>query len=231
MDREPAPAKLPNEKTRKSRAVLKETYWSRFADDFEERNIYVVGKENIEAIQKALADLAVSGKVLELGCGNGTYSKTLAQTAKQVFATDFSDEMVATSTKQLKSFDNILVKKENCFSLSFSDATFDCVVMINLLHVIAEPEKAIRESKRVLKNNGDIIIVGFTTENLSFLSKLGIIYRYLKTYGKPPKTAQALPLQKACSLLENNNFTVKDARLIGNSVKAICIKATFRCSD
>ncbi|MGD9125954.1 MAG: class I SAM-dependent methyltransferase [Planctomycetia bacterium] len=205
----------------------KETYWSRFADDFEERNLYVASKENIEATQKALADQAISGNVLELGCGNGTYSKILARTATHIDATDLSDEMVAASRERLKSFDNISVKKEDCFCLSYPDASFDSVVMGNLLHVIPEPEKAIQESKRVLKNGGDLFVISFTMEDVSFLNKLGMIYRYLKTYGKPPKTAQALTVEKTRKLLEDAGFTVKDARLIGNTSKAIFAHAVL----
>lgn len=207
--------------------MTKETYWSRFADDFEERNIYVAGKKNIEAIQKTLIDQTVSGNVLELGCGNGTYSKTLAKTAEQVIATDFSDEMVVASKERLRSFNNIRVEKENCFCLSYPDANFDSVVMVNLLHIIPEPEKAIQESKRVLKSNGDIIIVSFTMEGISLLNKVGMIYRYLKTYGKPPKTAQTLTLKKARTLLEDDGFMIKDARLVGNTAKAIFIRAAL----
>lgn len=212
---------------KEDKAMEKETYWSRFADDFEERNNYVAGKQNIKAIQKALSDQMISGNVLELGCGNGTYSKILAQTAEQVLATDYSDEMVSASNNRLKTFDNVRVEKENCFCLSYPDASFDSVVLINLLHIIPGPEKAILESKRVLKKNGNIIVVSFTMEGISLFNKMGMIYRYLRTYGKPPKTAQTLTLDKTRRLLEKSGFMIKAARLVGNTAKAIFIRAAL----
>jgi hypothetical protein len=52
----------------------KETYWSRFADAFEEQSIYVVGKEDMDAIHNKLLTQHDLKKTLELGCGPGTYT-------------------------------------------------------------------------------------------------------------------------------------------------------------
>ena len=203
----------------------KETYWSKFANDLEERTNYVVGKNDIEAIKTFLAKQKTLGKTLELGCGNGTYSKILIREAEYLTATDFSDEMVAVSKKRLKGIGNISVEKANCFSLSYPDSSFDTVFMANLLHVIPEPEKAVAEGKRVLKKNGRLIVISFTTEGMTFFSKLGMIYRYLKTYGKPSPTAHTLTVQKTREMLKSCGFKVEEATLIGNKSKAIFINA------
>lgn len=206
----------------------KEIYWSRFADDFEKRNNYVAGIRNIEIIKAFLSEQSIGGTVLELGCGNGTYSKVLAQTAKHVFATDFSDEMVSVSHERLKSLENVTVEKQNCFCLSYPDSSFDAVVMVNLLHVIPSPEKAVKESKRVLRPNGKIVVVSFTMEGLGLLSKLGMIYRYLRTYGKPPITSQALTVDNAKTIMKTCGFLTRQACLIGETSKAIFIRATVQ---
>jgi len=203
----------------------KETYWSRFADDFEERVDSVVGKNDIELIKTVLSEQKALGKTLELGCGNGTYSEILVHEAEHLTATDFSDEMVAFSAKRLESIENITVEKANCFSLAYPDFSFDTVVMANLLHIISEPVKAVAEGKRVLKKNGRLIIISFTTEGMTFFSKLGMTYRYLKTFGKPSPTAQALTVQKTKEMLKSCGFKVDEAKLIGNKSKAIFINA------
>ena len=203
----------------------KETYWSKFANDLEERTNYVVGKNDIEIIKTFLTEQKTLGKTLELGCGNGTYSKILIREAEYLTATDFSDEMVAVSKKRLKIFGNVTVEKANCFSLSYPDSSFDTVFMANLLHVIPEPEKAVAEGKRVLNKNGRLIVISFTTEGMTFFSKLGMIYRYLKTYGKPSPTAQTLTVQQTRKMLKSCGFKVEEAKLIGNKSKAIFINA------
>lgn len=202
-----------------------ETYWSKFANDLEERTNYVVGKNDIEIIETFLSEQKALGKTLEVGCGNGTYSKFLIREAEHLTATDFSDEMVAVSKERLKGAGNVSVEKANCFSLSYPDSSFNTVFMANLLHIIPEPEKAVAEGKRVLKINGRLIVISFTTEGMAFFSKLGMIYRYLKTYGKPSPTAQTLTVQKTQDMLKNCGFKIEEAKLIGNKSKAIFIIA------
>lgn len=73
----------------------KGNHWSRIAGDLEKRAHYVAGKQNIEAIQMVLAAQSLSGKVLELGCGNGMYSIALAPKADRLYVTDLFDQMVS----------------------------------------------------------------------------------------------------------------------------------------
>ena len=204
----------------------KETYWSKFANDFEERTNYVVGKNDMELIETFLSKQKALGRTLEVGCGNGTYSKILILEAENLTATDFSDEMVAVAKERLKGVENVRVEKANCFNLSYPDSSFNTVFMANLLHIIREPEKAVAEGKRVLKKNGKLIVISFTTEGMTFFNRLGMIYRYLKTYGKPSPTAQTLTVQKTRDMVKNCGFEIEEAKLIGNKSKAIFIIAT-----
>ncbi len=205
--------------------MKKETYWSKFADDLEERTSYVVGKNDIETIKTVLSEQKNLGKTLELGCGNGTYSKVLIREADYLTATDFSEEMVAVSKNRLKGIENISVEKANCFNLSYPDSSFNTVFMANLLHIIPEPEKAVTEAKTVLSKNGKLIVISFTTEGMTFFSRLGMVYRYLKTYGKPPPAAQTLTVQKTRKMLEECGFKIEEAKLVGNKSKAIFLRA------
>jgi ABC-2 type transport system ATP-binding protein len=134
--------------------------------------------------------------------------------------------MVSVSHERLKSLKNVTVEKQNCFSLSYPDSSFDAVVVVNLLHVISEPKKAIQESKRVLRVSGDIIVISFTIEGMSLLSKFGMIYRYLRTYGKPPKTGQTLTIDAAKAMIATCGFKIRQACLIGETSKALFVRAT-----
>lgn len=48
---------------------------------------------------------------------------------------------------------------QDATSLPYTSGTFDAVVISNALHIMPEPEKALKEIRRVLKS-GDIQIVG-----------------------------------------------------------------------
>ena len=203
----------------------KEVYWSRFAEEFDAMNRYVAGEDSIRAICSLLEESNLTGDVLEMGCGSGMYTTAAAGRARRVFATDLSDEMLQAARKNLGGLENAAVEKQNCKALTYTDASFDSVLMINLLHIIDEPEKVLQEAKRVLKPGGRAFVVSFTTEGLTVFNKLGMVYRYLKTYGKPPKTARTLTVSSANAMVEEAGFKVEESKLIGGKSKAVFVKS------
>lgn len=204
----------------------KETYWSKFADDYEKRAEYVVGQDSIANVKRILTKQTGLGRTLELGCGNGTFSDVLREEADELIATDYSDEMLAYSKERFKNIEKVIVEKANCFELPYSDNSFDTVVMANLLHIIPLPEKAIIESQRVLNNGGRLIAISWTTEGLTFSGKLGMIYRYLKTWGKPPPYSKSLTVKSMQELLVNGGLmTIAEARLTGGTANAVFVIA------
>ncbi len=126
----------------------KEVFWSKTANDFEEKNNKIVGAKSMQIVLDALAEEINLGNTLELACGNGTYSKVLVRNAETLTCTDWSEEMVAETKRRLKNFPNIKVEQANCFRLPYADDSFDTVFMANLLHIIPKPEKALAEAKR-----------------------------------------------------------------------------------
>lgn len=204
----------------------KEVYWSRFASDFEEKNNYVVGKHNMKALLYKVSECQNLGKVLELGCGNGTYTRALLDNADHITTTDFSDEMIKEAKVRLKKYDNIHVEKANCFSLQYEDHSFDTVFMANLLHIIPDHDLAIKEASRVLKRNGQLIILSFTVEQMSTIQIMKMMYRYIKTYGKPSPHAKKLFIKDFSNSLEDLGFCIQYADILGNDMKALFIKAT-----
>jgi ubiquinone/menaquinone biosynthesis C-methylase UbiE len=211
---------------RKGNAMTdKEAYWSRFADDFENQSNYVVGQADVDIILNRLAGQADLKKTLELGCGHGTYSKVLAPAASALYATDFSDEMVAASKRRLAAFAHVTVEKQNCFNLSYADHSFDTVLMANLLHIVPEPDQAIGEANRVLKTGGVLIVISYTIHGMKLLHKLAMIYRYLKTWGRPSPHARTLNPALAGEMISARGFEITHAELLGVKSKAVFIRA------
>lgn len=211
--------------------MQRERYWSRFADDFEEQVTYIVGNHDMEIIKRRISEQRDLGKTLELGCGSGIYSVILADKAEHLTATDLSDAMIAATKRRLGARENVHIEQANCFDLSYPDSTFDTVFMANLLHVIPEPEKAIAEARRVLTKNGRLIVMSFTTDGMTFLNKLAMIYRYLKTWGTPPPKRCILTVQKVRSMGEERGFHIEEATLLGNQSKAVFLTAIATGTD
>lgn len=203
----------------------KETYWSKFATQFEEKQSYVVGKEVIVIAKDELAKEQNLGSVLELGCGTGSYTETLQKVAKEVLATDFSDEMIEAAIRKRGILENVTFVKADALNLEFEKESFDTIFMANLIHIIEDPDKVIKESYRVLKNGGQIIITSFAIEEMSFFNKISMGIRYLKAFGKPSKesTIEKTSKESIEKLLINNGFDISKTKIIGKKEKALYI--------
>ncbi len=203
----------------------KEIFWSKTANDFEEKNNRIIGKESMQIVLDALAKETNLGNTLELACGNGTYSKILVKNAENLICTDWSEEMVEETKRRLKDFSNIKIEQANCFQLPYADDSFDTVFMANLLHIIPNPDKALAEAKRVLKSNGQIIVIDFTATGMKFFDKMRMLYLFMKFYGKPPKGGQNIDDKKLKSMFENTGLKVEYSKIIGAKSKAVFGKA------
>ena len=199
--------------------------WSSFAADFEKRSAFVVGQSDLDIVGRELSRLDKFGKVLELGCGTGVYTGLLAARADSVLATDISPEMVKVTTGKYKNLGNVNVERADCFDLTCSDETFDTVFMANLLHIVPEPEKIVAGVRRVLKRGGRIIISSLTVHGMKFSHKVGMGFRYLKTWGKPPKGGSVLTVENVTEMMEKGGFKVRCGRLIGDRSKSVFLIA------
>ncbi len=96
----------------------------------------------------------VQGKtVLELATGTGLIAKHIAAAADYIEATDASAEMIR-QAEQGDHAENLYFSVQDMFCLPYADASFDVVIVSNALHIVPQPEKALREIKRVLKDDG-----------------------------------------------------------------------------
>ena len=105
----------------------------------------------LKKIRKNLMKHA-KGKVLEIGFGNGANVKYYHQDQINEFhALDVSDTM--------RKFDHVIYHKLSAETLPFEDETFDTIVITLALCSIPDQIRAIREIKRVLKNDGQYLFI------------------------------------------------------------------------
>lgn len=99
--------------------------------------------------------------VLELATGTGLIAKNIVGEARHIEATDASPEMIA-EAKRDNHWKKLHFSVQDMFHLPYADGSFDVVIAANVLHVVPEPEKALGEIRRVLKDDGVLIAPTFT---------------------------------------------------------------------
>ena len=74
---------------------------------------------------------------------------------------------------------NIEFQVQDSYNLTFPDKSFDVVIASNLLHLLYEPEKPIKEIKRILKDKGIFIAptlcVGENTKSKIIATMIGLL--------------------------------------------------------
>jgi len=99
-------------------------------------------------------------KILELGCGDGYSTCMIAKAfpSAEVLGTDISKKFIkyAKSNFKLKNLD---YKVEDSTRLSFKDSRFDIITSQDVIEHVPDIESFLKESDRVLKKQGLIIII------------------------------------------------------------------------
>lgn len=102
--------------------------------------------------------------ILDVGCGSGIMTSAFAKRypSSKVIGMEYSEEVVgrAKSYVQKQEITNVDIFTADVTSLpdDWND-NFDVVIMFDVLHDLGDPTSAIKELKKVLKNNGILVII------------------------------------------------------------------------
>jgi ubiquinone/menaquinone biosynthesis C-methylase UbiE len=122
------------------------------------------------------------GLLLDVGCGSGAFSIRLAKLGFQVFGLDINLKMIKKAFQLAKENSlNADFLQADARMLPFKDDTFDYLFCGCILHHIPKHIPAfIKESRRILKNDGEIFIF-----EPNILSPVSIYHYYLARKGSP----------------------------------------------
>jgi ubiquinone/menaquinone biosynthesis C-methylase UbiE len=145
-------------------------FWSSFApkyDTFMKR----VSPAYERVVQLIENEVDPADYVLEAACGTGLISMRIAPFVDRYFGCDISPEMIEIARgKALSSgISNIQFSVQDAYNLDFNNDFFDAVILVNALHIMIEPEKALSEVSR--KSEGLLIIPTYL-HGSGFLSRI-----------------------------------------------------------
>jgi phosphatidylethanolamine/phosphatidyl-N-methylethanolamine N-methyltransferase len=138
-------------------------FWDKFAGHYDSFIKKTLDKTYKTVLKNMASELKSHHNILEIGTGTGIISFSICPMVSSVVATDISPEMIQIAIrKQNESgIKNIDFQVQDSYNLPFPDKSFDVVVASNLLHLLYEPEKPVKEVLRVLKDDGIFIAPTF----------------------------------------------------------------------
>ena len=150
---------------RDARVTAAELYFARHAGEWDElRLLHSPDAEVERRLSEALADSPL-GAVLDIGTGTGRMAELFADTAERVVALDKNLEMLRVARAKLQHLPTARIElvQGDFADLPFAPASFDTVLLHQVLHFAPDPAPALAEAARVLRPGGRIAIVDFAS--------------------------------------------------------------------
>ena len=166
-----------------------------------------------EKMYELIRPIVKAKTVLELAAGTGMIAKNIVNTAAHIEATDASAEMIAEAKRDNRSA-KLHFSVQDMFCLPYADGSFDAVIVSNALHIVPQPEKALAEIRRVLKDDGVLIAPTFTHAGNSFSGKVRAFFMKLAGFPLHSKWTS----EEYMTFLRQNGWTVR---------KSAVLKASF----
>ncbi len=190
---------------------MKKTFWDRTAKIY---NHFMKKDHKAYKQMYSLIYPAVRHKqVLELATGTGLIAKHIVRSADHIEATDASQEMIEQAKQGVKST-KLYFSVQDMFHLPYADQSFDVVIVSNALHIVPEPERALAEIRRVLKEDGILIAPTFTHAGNDFRGKVKALFMKLAGFPLHSKWTS----EEYLHFLRQNGWAVR---------KNVVLKASF----
>ncbi len=182
-------------------------FWDRYAGVYDLAE--AVNGNVYPRIRKLTERLTPRGaKVLDCAAGTGALSISAAKRASEVLCTDSSEKMLAVAKRKAKALGvtNIRFGRCDIFKIDAPDETYDVTIAGNVLHLLDDPERAVRELARVTKRGGRILVPCFMTAG-----REGVM---LKLYRKLGYNGRPFSPKEYCRMLAGLGLGTVKAKLI-----------------
>ena len=164
--------------------------------------------------------------VLELATGTGLIAKHIVNAAAHIEATDASAEMIAEAKRDNQSA-KLHFSVQDMFRLPYANQSFNVVIVSNALHIVPQPEKALAEIRRVLKDDGVLIAPTFTHGNGTLRGRIKLFFMKLAGFPLNSRWSSADYL----AFLRQNGWTVRKSAVLKASFPltyAECVKPAVK---
>jgi SAM-dependent methyltransferase len=127
---------------------------------------------HLHAMRVALGAPVFDGRVLDAGCGEGIdlASVVLSDPCRAV-GVEISDGGIAATAARIAATDRARVVQGNIIALPFRNEAFDGAYSYGVVHHTIDPEAAVREIVRAVRNGGSILLYvyeDFSTRSLGW---------------------------------------------------------------
>jgi len=136
--------------------------YDRVTEAYNDKLGYEFGRKTRERVHW-ICEQAHGTRILDVGCSQGITSILLGREGKQSLGIDLLEKSITYAKSQLEleeqmTKDNVEFVQSNFINYNFQDEKFDTIIFGEILEHISDPYPFMMKAKRLLKENGRIIV-------------------------------------------------------------------------
>ena len=183
-----------------------EKYWDKRSNKYDKQTKRY-GQTYIRTIENTKKHLTMSDVVLDYACGTGNITNEIADNVKEIHAIDISAKMLDIAKRKAgeRKIENINFAQSTIFDETYQKESFHVILVFNVLHLLADPQKVIRRINELLKPGGLFIsATGCLGEKKTFSN---IFFLLLSKVGMVP-FIKFFKISELEDLITNENFQI-----------------------
>jgi ArsR family transcriptional regulator len=159
------------ELVRARRAAAASEYFEQIAPIWDEERSLHAASDTVEAVIVGAVGEQRLGRVLDVGTGTGRMLQLLAHRADRAVGLDTSHSMLSVARANLERAGavNWELRQGDVHSPPLDAASFDLVVIHQVLHYLDDPAGAITQAARLVAPGGRLLVVDFAPHRHDFL--------------------------------------------------------------
>lgn len=156
---------------RQQREARAAAYFSENAAQWSELRSLHVDEGNVEQGMRQLVGAGPVGTLVDLGTGTGRVLELFASQADDLHGVDASRDMLAIARTNLEKhgLQKAKLRQADIYALPLPDQMADTVTIHQVLHFLDEPQRALQEARRILKDDGKLLVVDFAPHDMEDL--------------------------------------------------------------
>ena len=151
------------EEVKKTRDLKAASYFQENAANWDKiRSLYVPERQVEDYLLEITNNLEIE-TLLDVGTGTGRMLKLFSPHTKQGIGIDLSHEMLGVARSHLENnaITNMQIRHGDMYDLALMDGSMDLVLFHQVLHFADDPLAAIRETARIFRPDGIVIVIDF----------------------------------------------------------------------
>jgi len=162
------------EAVQQARQQAADSYFEEHAHEWNDIRSLHVPESDVEQALVALVEDHEVDDLLDIGTGTGRILSLLAPRAARATGIDRSHEMLAIARAALAApeFRHLQLRHGDMYRLAVPDRSIDLVVLHQVLHFADDPVAVLRETARVLRPGGRLLLVDFAPHDEESLREM-----------------------------------------------------------